>query len=122
MDCVYGLMYTLEPEDEALLDRAEGVPRAYTKHDLDIEIIKNKEGKEGRETVKALVYVDEIRKGTGTCKEEYMGRMNRGIRDAVEKGIPGWYVEGVLRKWVRDEEPEGEVGDPFHPGQDVIPE
>jgi hypothetical protein len=50
--------------------------------------------------------------------------MNRGIRDAVEKGMPRSYVEGVLRKWVRDVEvvDGGEVEDPFHPGQEVIPE
>ena len=32
---VYGMLYTLEPEDEALLDRAEGVPYAYLKRELD---------------------------------------------------------------------------------------
>jgi gamma-glutamylcyclotransferase len=116
---VYGLLYTLEPSDEALLDRAEGVPKSYTKHMLPIKILTPE--KEG--TVKALVYVDEVRKGTGVCKEEYVGRMNRGIKDAVDRGMPRWYVEGVLRKWVREEEVEGEVGDPFHPetwdGEDI---
>jgi gamma-glutamylcyclotransferase len=120
-DRVYGLLYTLQPEDEALLDRAEGVPRAYTKHLLDVEIISGP-GKGEKGVVKALVYVDEVRKGTGVCKEEYVGRMNRGIRDAVEKGMPKSYVENVLRKWVREEDVGDEVGDPFHPGQAVIPE
>ncbi|KAH8798873.1 hypothetical protein F5882DRAFT_394766 [Hyaloscypha sp. PMI_1271] len=121
-DLVYGLLYTLQPADEALLDRAEGVPRSYTKHVLDVELVVP--GKEGKERVKALVYVDEVRTGTGVCKEEYVARMNRGIRDAVAKGMPRSYVEGVLRKWVRDVEvADGEeVGDPFHPGQEVIPE
>jgi hypothetical protein len=121
-DLVYGLLYTLQPPDEALLDRAEGVPLSYTKHVLDVELVVP--GKEAKERVKALVYVDEVRIGTGVCKEEYVARMNRGIRDAVEKGMPGSYVEGVLRKWVRDVEvADGEeVGDPFHPGQEVIPE
>jgi gamma-glutamylcyclotransferase len=123
-DIVYGLLYTLEPEDEALLDRAEGVPNAYTKHDLDIEIVfpDKGTGEEEKEVVKALVYVDEKRKGTGVCKKEYVGRMNRGIRDAVEKGMPKSYVENVLRKWVREEDVGDEVGDPFHPGQKVVPE
>ncbi|KAE9374557.1 hypothetical protein N431DRAFT_438001 [Stipitochalara longipes BDJ] len=118
---VYGLLYTLETEDEALLDRAEGVPRAYTKHLLDVEIVSSGHQTE-KEVVKALVYVDLVRTGTGVCKEEYVGRMNRGIRDAVEKGMPRAYVESVLRKWVRDEDVEDEVGDPFHPKQEVIPE
>jgi hypothetical protein len=38
-DRVYGLLYTLEEEDERLLDRAEGVPASYTKHLLDVEIV-----------------------------------------------------------------------------------
>jgi hypothetical protein len=67
--------------------------------------------------VKALVYVDVARPGEGVCKEEYVGRMNRGIRDAVAKGMPESYVRGVLRRWVREEEVkgDGEVEDPFHP-------
>lgn len=120
---MYGLLYTLEEEDERLLDRAEGSPNAYTKHLLDVEIISREGVKVGeKEMVKALVYVDEKRLGTGVCKEEYVGRMNRGIRDAVEKGMPRSYVENVLRKWVRNEDVGDEVGDPFHPSQAVIPE
>jgi gamma-glutamylcyclotransferase len=46
--------------------------------------------------VKALVYVDVARPGKGVCKEEYVKRMNRGIRDAVSKGMPESYVEGVI--------------------------
>ena len=65
----------------------------------------------------ALVYVDVARPGEGVCKEEYVGRMNRGIRDAVGKGMPESYVEKVLRPFVREEEVkgEGELEDPFHP-------
>jgi gamma-glutamylcyclotransferase len=118
---VYGLLYTLEAEDEALLDRAEGVPRAYTKHLLDVEIVSSSPEAE-KQVVKALVYVDLVRTGTGICKEEYVGRMNRGIRDAVEKGMPTEYVESVLRKWVPDEDVGDDVGDPFHPKKEVIPE
>jgi hypothetical protein len=118
---VYGLLYTLEAEDEALLDRAEGVPRAYTKHLLDVEIVSSSPEAE-KQVVKALVYVDLVRTGTGVCKEEYVGRMNKGIRDAVEKGMPREYVESVLRKWVPDEDVGDDVGDPFHPKKEVIPE
>jgi len=71
------------------------------------------------QSVKALVYVDVARPGEGVCKEEYVGRMNRGIRDAVQKGMPESYVEKVIRPFVREEkvldEGEGVVEDPFHP-------
>ena len=52
--------------------------------------------------VKALVYVDEKRLGEGTCKEEYVARINRGIKDAMEKGMGRTYVENVLRPFVRE--------------------
>jgi gamma-glutamylcyclotransferase len=127
---VYGMLYTLEPSDERALDLAEGVPHAYTKHVLDVEVISRSSasldgereassgmgsGKE-RELVKALVYVDETRLEEGICKEEYVGRMNRGIRDAVGKGMETKYVEGVIRRFVMAAEVDEEkIGDPFHP-------
>tara|TARA_R110002060_G_scaffold10583_2_gene15642 strand:- start:119 stop:259 length:141 start_codon:yes stop_codon:yes gene_type:complete len=45
--------------------------------------------------------------------------MNRGIKDAVERGMPQDYVDRVLRKWVRDEDisREGDVKDPSFPGE-----
>jgi len=118
-DRVYGLLFTLQGTDEALLDRSEGVPNSYTKHLLDVEIVSLTASASGnkKEIAKALVYVDEIRKGTGICKEEYVARMNRGIRDAVEKGMPREYVENVLRKWVREEEAGDDLSDPFFPGE-----
>jgi gamma-glutamylcyclotransferase len=124
---VYGMLYTLEPEDETLLDRAEGVPHAYFKRELDVELI-SKDSDEGKgstgstslidakgEVVKVLVYVDEKRLGEGICKEEYVARINRGIKDAMEKGMERTYVEKVVRPFVREEEVGGVVVDPFHP-------
>jgi gamma-glutamylcyclotransferase len=128
-DVVYGMLYLLhDPYDEEALDRSEGVPEAYTKHFLSVELLSVDErganfgGQErmrveGDGGVKALVYVDLKRTGEGVCKEEYVGRMNRGIRDAVAKGMPESYVERVMRPFVREEAvlDEGEVEDPFHP-------
>ncbi|CZR60045.1 uncharacterized protein PAC_09940 [Phialocephala subalpina] len=107
---VYGALYTLQPSDEAALDYAEGVPFAYEKRDLYIEVLsmapgndRNGEG-EGEvrvgQMVKALVYVDVKRTGLGIIKEEYVGRMNRSIRDARKMGCPEWYVRDVMRKGV----------------------
>lgn len=98
-DLVYGMLYTLQPSDEATLDRAEGVPFAYVKRMISVDLPSP-----SIDSVEALVYVDVERLGTGECREEYVGRMNRGTRDAVQRGVPKSYVEGALRKWVRDEE------------------
>jgi hypothetical protein len=117
-DVVYGLLYTLQEADEALLDRSEGVPHSYTKHLLDVDIVPPlaSERRGDKKTVKALVYVDEVTRQPGICKEEYVARINRGIRDAAQRGMPRWYVENVLRKWVREEDAGEELWDPFLPG------
>lgn len=125
---VYGALYTLQPSDEAALDYAEDVPFSYEKRDLYIEILSlangNEKDGEGEgevrvgQMVKALVYVDVKRTGLGVIKEEYMGRMNRSIRDAKKMGMPDWYVRDVMRKGVPVEEipDEDEMPDPFHSG------
>jgi len=123
-DVVYGMVYTLEKEGEENLDLAEGAPFCYVKRDLDITLLSIAseplllvEREIANVKVKALVYVDEVRTGEGICREEYVARMNRGIRDAMGKGMPGTYVKSVLRKWVREEEvvDNRDLRDPFHP-------
>ncbi|TVY44480.1 hypothetical protein LOCC1_G003411 [Lachnellula occidentalis] len=112
-DYVVGMLYYLEAADEASLDQAEGVPYAYVKQKLDVDALDAR-GKETGQRVQALVYVDMARMGTGVCKEEYVGRMNRGVRDAEGKGMSASYVDKYLRPFVRKEEVLGEVEDPFH--------
>ncbi|KAK8142367.1 hypothetical protein G3M48_008883 [Beauveria asiatica] len=114
-DGVYGLLYLLPPRDEESLDRFEGVPHAYEKlrcevrwvRDGDGKLLAGEEGEEeeeeqkGRgEPVKALVYVDERRTEDGTPAKEYVGRMERGIKDAVRNwGLDEGYANRVMRKW-----------------------
>ena len=51
-------------------------------------------------TIRALVYVDEQRTQPGTINAEYIGRMNRGIDEAVKLGMQGDWVDEVMRKWI----------------------
>lgn len=65
-----------------------------------------------RETeIMALVYVDEFRTSPGPVKREYVGRMNRAIRQSIELGIPRGWVERVMRRWIVEEVEVGERGD-----------
>ena len=52
---------------------------------------------------RVLVYVDEHHTKASTPKEEYIARMNRGIRESVELGIPKDWVDEIIRKYI----PEG---------------
>ncbi|KAF1983283.1 hypothetical protein K402DRAFT_396759 [Aulographum hederae CBS 113979] len=106
-DEVYGLLYTLQPSDEARLDINEGVPHAYTKEYLPIEIWPSDDPRakiEVSETVpekgEALVYIDRLRVKESTPKKEYVVRMNHGIDDALAAGVPERYVEGVMRAFI----------------------
>ncbi|KAE8447421.1 hypothetical protein EG329_010835 [Mollisiaceae sp. DMI_Dod_QoI] len=104
---VYGALYALQPSDEEALDYAEGVPFAYEKRDLFIEILSVTDSSSAEvrvgQMVKALVYVDVKRTGDGICREEYLLRMNRSIRDGKKMGMPDWYIRDVMRKGVREE-------------------
>ncbi|KAF2264015.1 hypothetical protein CC78DRAFT_252220 [Lojkania enalia] len=108
---VFGLVYALTDTDERVLDRNEGVPYAYTKEILTCDFWSSKgDGKavdvsgDPTRREKILVYIDRVRTGKSMPREEYVYRMNRGIRDAVERGVPREYVDGVVRVFVPEEE------------------
>ncbi|KAL8847178.1 MAG: hypothetical protein Q9221_007779 [Calogaya cf. arnoldii] len=71
-DIVYGLVYVLTNDDEEQLDLREGVPWAYTKEMMSMEVWAGKSGE----------------------------RFNRGIRDAVKVGMRVKYVEDVIRRFI----------------------
>lgn len=106
---VWGLLYAMSEDgvDEVALDRYEGVATgAYDKLDLEVEMFDVRSDVDGKGAVivqgiakaeKVLVYVNRRMTEDGKAKKEYVGRMNRGIKDAVERGVPREYVE----KWMR---------------------
>ncbi|OCK93298.1 uncharacterized protein K441DRAFT_565764 [Cenococcum geophilum 1.58] len=118
-DAVYGLIYSLLPPDEARLDVNEGVPEAYTKETLGVDFWASEPRVEdgwvdvsrpaqGRDV---LVYIDRKRVAESRPRREYVFRMNMGIRDAVRMGVPGGYVDGVMRKFIPDEGEGREKGE-----------
>ncbi|KAK1727975.1 AIG2-like family protein, partial [Colletotrichum acutatum] len=106
---VYGVLYALPPQDEATLDRCEGVPHAYQKQDLTVSIVNlTSDGTAAATTnltpgsnVTALVYVDTERTEPSTPWAEYVDRMNRGVDEATERfGLPRGYVDEVIRNYI----------------------
>lgn len=92
---VYGLVYALTPADEALLDGYESVPWAYTKEMVDVEVL-NEDATGVQEVRQVMVYVDRLRVTSDVPKEEYIGRMQRGCREAAEKGVPWKWMERAM--------------------------
>jgi len=122
---VYGLLYLLPPQDEASLDGFEGVPWAYQKEKVEIEMVPSSspqqtqqgQGQHAEQPVRiqvnmALVYVDHNNMTEGPPKDEYIGRMNAGIDEAVNVwGMPQWYVDGVMRKFIPADDDEEDEDD-----------
>lgn len=120
---VWGMVYTLTSSDEERLDRNEGVPYAYTKEMLEIDFWpSNIEGATSTIDTRAvpekkdmLVYIDRKRTKEDEPKKEYIYRMNKGITDALQVGVPLDYFNKVMRKFIHpmedmiDEELEGEA-------------
>jgi hypothetical protein len=65
------------------------------------------------EQVTVLVYVDELRTSRGTINDPYIGRMNRGINEAVALGLDEAWIEEVMRGDIPSEgvAEEGYVGE-----------
>ena len=123
-DVVEGLCYLLSRSDEERLDEAEGVPTAYEKmydeveffpatgglvgrsvveivnHDLVLARGQDGAG-EGGERVVALVYASRRHTANGQPNEEYVGRMNLGIRDALALGFSRGYVDAKIRPFLK---------------------
>lgn len=105
-DVVYGLIYDLTPSDEGALDVNEGVPFAYIKETLAVDFWASLDGRcpvdVTREGSKRdmLVYIDRERTEDDKPREEYIFRMNMGIKDGIEAGLPKDYVDRVLRLFI----------------------
>ncbi|OHE94552.1 AIG2 family protein [Colletotrichum orchidophilum] len=114
---VYGVLYTLPPDDEAVLDRCEGVPHAYQKQHLTVNVVTattagTAVNLETGSKVTALVYVDTERTEPSTPWDEYVDRMNRGVDEATELfGLPQAYVDQVIRPYITAPPPPS-----FRPG------
>lgn len=111
-DEVYGLVYNITSSDEDKLDRNEGVPSSYTKEIVNIDYWESKDGKGvdvSFQGVKkdVLVYINRKRVTDDKPQEEYVHRMNMGIKDAVDAGIPSAYVKKVMRPFISEQGRKG---------------
>ncbi|KAF5724887.1 AIG2 family [Fusarium mundagurra] len=132
---VHGLVYQVSVDDEARLDRNEGVHSgAYTKsyhsvvlHEavediqlptrylvqdggLDKAVNAVRSGsrshepeQQGRIRSNVLVYLSSRYSQWGIARDEYIDRMNCGIRDAVTLGIPSDFFENTIPKSLIEE-------------------
>lgn len=101
-DIVWGILYTLRPFDEESLDKHEGLPWAYTKEEIDVELVSITEDGRGtkREVTRALVYIDRERLQEGYPWPDFVMKMNKGIQEAVERGFPRAWVDKVVRGYM----------------------
>ena len=98
---IYGLVYALSPADEDSLDMYEGVPEAYTKDEVPIQLwLEGEQVPAGvKRGLRALVYIDRKRMKDGIPRLEYIQRMRRGMLEAEEKGLPRSWMRRTFQKW-----------------------
>ncbi|KIM48745.1 hypothetical protein M413DRAFT_437922 [Hebeloma cylindrosporum] len=96
-DIVYGLLFELTEQDVRYLNRYEGTQ--YQRQTISVELI-NKEDLQSKRAADSLVYVDVERKSESQPKKEYIYRMNMGIADALQQGIPSDYIDKYLRPFI----------------------
>ncbi|KAF4615037.1 hypothetical protein D9613_002641 [Agrocybe pediades] len=96
-DVVYGLMYELTPEDEHSLDIYEG--SAYQKQTHSVKWVKQLQDS-GEKQANCLIYIDVDHKSESTPRKEYIYRMNMGIADAIQEGVPSEYIDKYLRVFI----------------------
>jgi gamma-glutamylcyclotransferase len=101
-DVVWGILYSMRPFDEELLDKQESVPWAYSKSDMDVEAVSYTEDGRGtkREVVRALVYIDRERVQDSYPWPEFIAKMNNGIQDAAERGLPRMWIDKVVKAYL----------------------
>lgn len=104
---VWGLVYSLQPDDEDKLDINEGVPECYMKEDLRVDFWPVLAGgkpdvKQEPQKVDMLVYIDRLRVAPSKPWDEYVFRMNKGVDDAVRDGMPQTYVDQIIRPFIPD--------------------
>jgi gamma-glutamylcyclotransferase len=117
---VWGLLWSVTQSDLEKLDVYEGVKTgSYLRKSLTVEawdtsssaqLSINKEKRLGNGPAKpgikvsSWVYVDPWRTSPSYPYEEYIERMNFGIRDARTLGIPEDYVEKGLRQFIPEKD------------------
>jgi gamma-glutamylcyclotransferase len=103
-DYVYGFVYEIGSKDEQTLDVYEGVPHSYEKKIIPLELItRSGDGETEKRTINALVYIDGARISRDLPKTEYIQRINMGVKDALQKGIPQSYVDKYIRPSIPSE-------------------
>jgi len=108
-DSVYGFIYELSPADEASLDKYERVPNSYVKRSMPVQLITHPGDGDGQtvtvtnETIYALVYIDILRTNRDAPKTEYIHRINKAMEDALQKGIPPFYIDRYIRPFIPQE-------------------
>jgi len=106
---VYGMIYQMSEEDEAILDSYQDVPESYSKHWQWVELWTRPEGQAGKldiskrpRRVKVTFYADKnhVTKSTSACIPELAYKIQQGISDAINQGVPEKYIDTCIRPYL----------------------
>ena len=94
-DYVRGFVFWISKKDETRLDSYEGYPNSYTKETHKIKL----NGK----LQKCMLYIDRERINEGNPEEEYIDRINKGVKDGLnfKPQHPQKRTKAYVRKYIR---------------------
>lgn len=106
---VYGMVYNMSEEDEALLDSYQDVPASYTKQWQWIELWARPEGHVGKidlskkaRRAKVTFYADRqhTTPSPAACIPELAYKIQQGVLDAIDQGVPPKYIDECIRPFL----------------------
>jgi gamma-glutamylcyclotransferase len=107
-DDVYGSVYELNPKDEESLDKCEGFPFIYDKRitpiDLKLPATTSSDNDSNetatKRTMDVMVYIDFANTTRDVPRTEYIHRINMGLKDSLQRGIPQSYIDRYIRPFI----------------------
>jgi hypothetical protein len=103
------MVYNMTEEDEAKLDSYQDVPESYSKRWQWVELWERLEGHTGKIDIskkprraKVLFYADSehTTKSPAACIPELAYKIQQGILDALDQGIPPKYIDECIRPYL----------------------
>ncbi len=84
------------------MDKYQGAPHIYDKRTIPVHLKTSPgEGETAKKkTVDALVYIDFINTSRDEPKTEYVHRLNMGLQDGLQKGVPQSYIDKYVRPFI----------------------
>jgi hypothetical protein len=99
-------VYELSHKDEKSLDKCEGFPLLYEKRvtPIKLKVTTSSDNDENetatKRTMDVMAYIDFANTTRDVPRTEYIHRINMGLKDSLQRGIPQSYIDKYIRPFI----------------------